>query len=56
MFMMKAAIDGLAARASAGLAGQICGMLGNLIDCVIPIALVSVIVIGSPSIVFGVLN
>ena len=36
---MKAAINGLAARASAALAGQICAMLGDLIDCVIPLAL-----------------
>jgi len=52
---MKAAINGLAARASAALAGQICAMLGDLIDCVIPLALASVLAIGALSIVFSLL-
>jgi len=53
---MMAAIDGLAARASASPSGQTCARLGDLIDCVIPIALASVLVIGTLSIFFGLLN
>jgi hypothetical protein len=50
---MMSAVSGMAARAGESSFGQWCAKAGAVLDCVIPIALVIAIAIGSASIAFG---